>query len=254
MIYQKNIKCDNIVIFGDLHGHFNDIVKFTKKHDIKNTVFLGVGDFGIIGQDKTIVGALNHINPNLIKNNNFVYTIRGNHDNPSYFESKFQIGNIQLLPDYSILTINGINFLMVGGAISVDRLPNKNFRNTTGKKSYGGRKIGVDYWENENFVYNENILNSIEKKIDCVITHSCTNFNQPLVKSNIELWAECDKNLMVDVDNERNSITKLYNYLIENEHPLKSWFYGHFHFNHVEVLDSTKFVLIDKNDFYEFRH
>ena len=64
MVYQKNIQCDNIIIFGDLHGRFDDIVDFTKKYDIKNAVFLGVGDFGIMGSDSKIKGSLNYINPN----------------------------------------------------------------------------------------------------------------------------------------------------------------------------------------------
>jgi hypothetical protein len=49
--------------------------------------------------------------------------IRGNHDDPYYFNNKvFSYSNVELLEDYTILTVGNDNILCVGGAISIDRL------------------------------------------------------------------------------------------------------------------------------------
>ena len=38
------------------------------------------------------------------------FVVRGNHDNPAYFTGEFDTDNLKLLPDYTVVNVNGINF------------------------------------------------------------------------------------------------------------------------------------------------
>lgn len=56
------------------------------------------------------------------KANNWIVFIRGNHDNPAYFDGKtFAHKRFMAVPDYSVIRACGHVVLCVGGAISVDR-------------------------------------------------------------------------------------------------------------------------------------
>jgi len=246
---------ENLIVFGDLHGYFVDIITFTKKYGIKNTAFLGAGDFGagFERSDNENFRMLDYINPNLKNNNNFVFVTRGNHDNPEYYRNNYTVGNIQLIPDYTELSVNGLNILMVGGAVSVDRKPNPLFKNSTGRSTHKGRKVGIDYWEDEVFEFNQDKINALQTKIDVVITHSAPHFCHPQDYNNIEKWTLYDDTLRADVMKERQDITKLYEALKKNNHPIDKWFYGHFHHTWKEKIDNTTFELVDKNGFVDLK-
>ena len=59
------------------------------------------------------------------------YMIRGNHDNPAYFEgTTFSYKRFIAVPDYTILQACNHSILCVGGAISIDRIYRINEWNT----------------------------------------------------------------------------------------------------------------------------
>lgn len=247
---------DNIIIFGDLHQSWIDIISFSKKFDIKNSAFIGVGDFGV-GFEKDEfheIKRLNYFNNSFIANNNHIFTCRGNHDNPIYFKEHKKIGNIEFMPDYSTLTLNGINFLFIGGAISVDRKANPNFKNSSGRNYHQGRVAGVDYWPDEAVVFDKEKINNLPLNIDVVVSHTAPDFCNPQQYSGLDVWLEYDNNLMNDIIEERQTMTSIYNMLKIHNHNLKFWYYGHFHHNYKEVIDDTTFVLVDKNNFIEHNY
>ena len=73
-----------------------------------------------------------HETEELLKSNNICqefnvkcYVLRGNHDDPSYYntdEPKINLSNIKTISDYTIIQTPEHNILCVGGAISVDRV------------------------------------------------------------------------------------------------------------------------------------
>ena len=91
-----------MIFIGDIHGQFQIFLDLLKSKKYQSKTLIQVGDFGVgfypLDQE---YNSLNKINSYLVKNNNFLYVIRGNHDNPKYFtESPFQLSNIQFLNDF----------------------------------------------------------------------------------------------------------------------------------------------------------
>jgi calcineurin-like phosphoesterase family protein len=66
---------------------------------------------------------LENLNKFLHEKDIFMIAIRGNHDNPEYFKGDYKFTNLHLVPDYTVLKLEGQNFLFIGWSISIDRKP-----------------------------------------------------------------------------------------------------------------------------------
>lgn len=237
-----------IIFCGDIHGNTDKVISYIKQYDLRDCTIIQVGDFGIgFELPAKEQRRLDFLNKPLKLRNINLKVIRGNHDNKHYFlgQQEYKKSNIELLKDYSILNIDNLNILCVGGAISVDRKPCKEF-------NWKGRKEGVDYWKNEVFLLDEEKISSM-KDIDIVATHSSPDFCTPREKSGIMHFLKSDPELLKDVDEERDNHTKMYNILKDNGCKIDSWFYGHFHFYNKEIINNTKFILLDINQFVEHK-
>jgi len=226
-----------IVYVGDLHGNFNQIIGWIHHNKtLENYHIIQVGDFGIGFKPKQENHELKILNKKLKSKNHKLLIIRGNHDNPEYFDGNHDYENISFLPDYTVMNINGYNHLFVGGAVSIDRRL---------------RQEGLSYWENEIFNYNEDKLKNIFE-IDVLITHTCMSFNKPTFFNNLVYsYAAKDPDLIKDLDKERMLVDLMWKRLIANDNKIKSHFYGHFHFHNTEFINDTKHVLLDIDEFYE---
>lgn len=229
-----------LYVSGDWHGQFDQVIKSFKLNDIRNCSIIQVGDFGIgFSTYKKDINILNHFNNTLKARNIHLYVIRGNHDNPKWFNGQ-TIGNISFLEDYSILEWQDKKILCAGGAVSIDRLEHGNV--------WKGRKEGRDWWPDEVFKYDQSKL----EQSQIVITHSCPDFCQPLVKSNIEKWFQSDPNLKLDCQTERQLHTQLYTDLSKLGH-IEKWYYGHYHYSNTEWINDTRFQLLNIYEIVEIR-
>ena len=85
----------------------------------KDTTIIQVGDFGVGFRSRARMDEeMVEINTRLAKNNNNLLVIRGNHDDPAYFDGNYNFSNIEFLPDYTVRTIEGRNYL--GSEINED--------------------------------------------------------------------------------------------------------------------------------------
>lgn len=199
-----------VYIIGDIHGQFARLKNLVHKNNIKDCTLICVGDFGIgfkhrYGANVDDCVMLNNF---FAKRNIVFMTIRGNHDDPIFFndaEKRIDLSHVKLLPDYYSETINGEKFLFVGGAVSVDRRL---------------READVSYWNNEAFVLDTN--RAIE--CDVLITHSAPSWVGPYDKSGIACWTQNDASLWEECTQERLH----HNTLISLCKPRKSY-HGHFH-------------------------
>jgi hypothetical protein len=228
-----------IVASGDLHGKIESLVfKLQEQYKLTNCICFCAGDIGLGFHKENYYHQLfKHLNDKLIKNNNHLLMIRGNHDDPAYWNStQYNTSNILLIPDYTMVQIRGKNILCIGGAISVDRTL---------------RKSGVSYWEGEDFQYQEKPLNGILP--DVIITHSSPDFCFPFTKDGITDWMKKDPELQNDVDKERQDHTKVFEKILKNGAIPSEWIYGHFHNSHVMYHQQTKFVLLNELELYEIK-
>lgn len=267
-----NYKDKHVYVTGDIHGNFTSLIHYFKERQIKDAIVIVAGDIGI-GFEK--IEHYHHIymgelSKYLDNNNVDLLCVRGNHDNPLYFNDSSMVINEKrwkTIPDYSIVKIyNGFDdvdvydnllptksILCIGGATSIDRTQRLRWYNKSvlDNKKYGSH-IKEFYWPDEQPFYNENILNSIKNDgiiIDDVITHTCPSFSYPITKDGVKMWMMIDDSLSNDLDKEREVMDNIYYHLREDKHPITNWIYGHYHNSNIEYHDSTRFVLLNCIDF-----
>lgn len=238
-----------VVVSGDIHGDFTELVfKCCVQYQMTDTLIIVAGDCGF-GFEKLgyYESVYKRCREKLSKANNWMVFIRGNHDNPAYFNLRpIKHQRWMTLQDYSIIKACGHTMLCVGGATSVDR----NHR----MMSRYYHLLNPDdplmpnvYWLNEQPIYDERKLDAIDKAfaIDTVITHTSPSFCELTSHFGIEYWAMQDENLMDDVKKERKVMDDLYAYLYAKNHPLRYWYYGHYHQSWHAKIDDVMYHMLD---------
>jgi hypothetical protein len=200
-----------IYILGDIHGNSSRLIQKIYSLDIKDCYIFCVGDLGIGFSPKGAAGEAefcSNINSLMVERNIEFMSIRGNHDDPSYFNDETKrvwYSNFKLLPDYYVETFGSTKVLFVGGAISIDRIY---------------RIQGKSYWKDEPFEYKPNLI----QECDICITHSGPSWNGPFDKEGLSYWTQRDNALWDECLAERNG----HNNLIEACRA-KYHYCGHFH-------------------------
>jgi hypothetical protein len=244
---------------GDIHGNFNVIHQYVKMYDIKDAHIIQVGDFGVgfntFAKEKRMLEAYH---PLLVKNNVTVWAIRGNHDYKPYFDNDpFGFTNIKLVPDYTVLNLEGNKILCVGGAVSVDR----EFRYTKKQKLgiFENDTLGVEsWWPDELFVLDVDKVKDL-KDINIVVTHTCPDYCPPdnsfgfgpFVENIIRQTGDVD--LKTDLLLERNQVTELFHILKLNGNNVEYNYYGHFHKSDTITMYGTKHRLLGVGELWEER-
>jgi len=244
---------DYLFVVGDTHGNNKQLASHLLPNVPQESkkAILHVGDFGM--GFSSHVGELENmqiLDRKLQKQNVWLYVIRGNHDDPAYFDSNNlkcqdmdKFDNITLIPDHSMLHLqtidnNNLSIYCLGGAVSVDRV------NRTPSKSYWWNEIVPDLPQQE--------LDKIPKGIDIVLTHTRPQGIFPIDKNNIKLWLLRDKNLEYDLDFELDRITKVFD-AINKKNTCYTHYYGHFHMSNVEHFGDVKHQLLNIDELIEVR-
>lgn len=229
-----------IYLLGDIHGSYNVIVQWITRSNIENAFIIQVGDFGVgfrnPSHEDVLLDQLNQI---LNSRNIQLYAMRGNHDDPSCFGpiKEFEKSNLHFVEDYTILELEGIRILCVGGAISIDR-------------TYRKKDIPPSWFPDEVFVLNEEKLLGM-KNIDVVITHSAPSFCHPVGWNQlVHDWADVDPGLHSELPKERKDLDRMHEILVK-ENKITNWIYGHYHFSHTEKHGEINFTLLGIGEFKE---
>lgn len=249
-LYEFN-EAKHFVVSGDIHGDFEAIVyKCCVRYSMTDTLIVVAGDCGFgfqwSGYYKDVYKKVSN---RLSKANNWVVFVRGNHDNPAYFDGQqVNYKRWKAIPDYSILKACGHTILCVGGAISVDRT----YRLS---EMYGmtviieeDRRLEVAYyWPDEKPVYDEAKLDAINEvcAIDVVVTHTAPSFCELISRQGIQNWLTKDEDLLQDIKAERKVMDNIQAYLYAHSHPVDRWYYGHFHQSWHSEIDGVKYNMLD---------
>lgn len=236
----------NIILVGDIHGEFGLLgYNITTRFQHENAAIIQVGDFGLgFHKPNYYRTELTKLNSELLKGNNHLYVIRGNHDDPEYFKetnNPFDLSNITLLNDYSNLIVGSKHILLVGGAISIDRVGRLNQMD-----AYPDKKL---YWPDEPFVFNEGVIAELTagNVFDTVITHTAPSEARLFdTFHKIRGFLKQDDALEADLLLERAEVSKLYNAIKPAE-----WYFGHFHESRTSYVGATKFRCIDIDEHYQ---
>lgn len=233
---------------GDTHG-LKPVFLLIENNKIENNNIIHVGDLGL-GFEKIVYDVKNLLllDEMLIETNNKLYVIRGNHDNPMFWGIPAGLNlpefhNLVLVPDHTVLEIEGKKIYFAGGAISIDRSVRKTDKPST-------------WWKSEEYVPNLSIDITIYQDIDIVVTHSAPDFVKPIT-SNVHIvnqWHNVEnlhgKNLKLELSVERALIANLYSTIVRYSTP-KLWFYGHFHKSYKTEYSNTEFIGLNINQLKE---
>jgi UDP-2,3-diacylglucosamine pyrophosphatase LpxH len=231
-----------LIFIGDVHGEFYDLTHKLTNHNIRNSTFIQVGDFGVgfKSNKENEIKLLGKLNDRLKADRNVMYVIRGNHDDPAYFDGNVTHSNLIFLKDYSLLEIEGKTILLIGGAISVDRT---------------SRTLNKSYWADEGFVLRDELLRSkINQitKLDIVVTHNApAEFSPVEFGSIVKSWSARDHELITDLKKERARHTMLFDILVSQKLKPKFWYYGHFHYSFNDNFKGVKYRLLNCSEFFE---
>lgn len=223
-----------------------DCVMPSLKHKLityENSVIVVAGDCGFGFNKPQYYHDLFHkYNELFAEVNTTVLFVRGNHDDPTYFDgSVINYSHIKAIPDYSIILTKNLTTLCVGGATSVDRFWRKQKEIEINKyKTNTKKKL---YWDDEAVVYDEEKLMEILNngiQINSVITHTAPSFAKPNDKDSALGWFKYDNNLKNDLIKERKCLDNLHDFLLQHEQKLLFWVYGHFHVFNNELIHNEK--------------
>jgi len=243
-----------VVYLGDIHGNFDWLKREIKRVGIGENeevaYIIQVGDFGIGFNNKSDLDTLNLLNEFLKLRNIIMIAIRGNHDDPSFFQGNHIYSNLMLVPDYTTMEIDGRNHLFVGGAISIDR--KYRLHKDQIAASYGSSQ--KSYWYDELFLLNEEKLKDITG-IDVVISHTAPEWCYPDNRNGfgpfVDEFAYDDDKLYTDLDKERKDVTKMFQILEKNGNTIQYHAYGHFHSSQITMNRYCNHYLLGINEFRE---
>jgi len=246
-----------IVVSGDIHGDFTQLVfKCCDQYCMTDTLIIVAGDCGFgfdrPGYYENIYKKCNNM---LSKANNWLLFIRGNHDNPAYFNLQpIKYRRWMTLPDYSVVKACGHTILCIGGATSIDRLLRITAKHYHLPNPNEPLAPNV-YWKDEQPYFDKARLDTIDEScaIDTVITHTSPSFCERSSHQGLESWAEHDDTLMYDVQYERQVMDDIQAYLYTKNHPLRYWYYGHFHQSWHAEIDGVQYNMLDCMELRELR-
>lgn len=202
---------------GDIHG---TIPSLPLEDLPRNSNLIFLGDIGVGFPNDIVFKLSKHY-----KNHN-VFLLRGNHDDPSYWEhAPYRVSkNVTFLSD-GYININGEYYLCIGGGISVD-------------KNYRHRIEDMTWWKDENVSYT--IPNRC-KRIKGILSHSC--FTPPTILKYKFNWNDPDGSLQLDIQKEN----ELW-FDIHKRFKPKEWYHGHFHVHETYNKGKTNIHSLDINE------
>lgn len=246
----------SIVVVGDIHGEFNKLIhKCCVRYKVRDALIVVAGDCGVGFERPGYYDYVYERNRRYLSGSNcWLVMLRGNHDNPAYFNGPHRLCHARFMtvPDYSVLTACGHVVLCVGGAVSVDRMLRKNSPYYRPAESSAPLERNV-YWEDEIPVFDSAKLEAIVAafEIDTVITHTAPLVCDRIVKLGLFSFSIDDERLLVDVEEERAVMERLRTALLEHGQPLRYWFYGHFHQSWHYEIDGVLYNMLDVMEFME---
>lgn len=241
---------NSVVVCGDIHGAFEEMVfKLCVQYGMTDTLLIVAGDCGF-GFEKPgyYEQIFTKVSRRLTKANNWIAMIRGNHDDPAYFqEQRINHERFRCIPDYSIVTACGHTILCIGGAISIDRT----YRLAADSRPHSAQT--ACYWADEMPHFDREVLAEINAsyKVDTVVTHTSPSFCELITKDGLMNWATRDAALLEDCERERAILDQIFESLLEAGQPITHWYYGHFHQSWNSTINGVLFSMLDIMEFKE---
>jgi hypothetical protein len=220
-----------VYVLGDNHGFYGEIYDLVAERNLRGSVIIHVGDGDEGGEDWTDDG-VRYANTRFQEFDVEYLSIRGNHSNPALFDGSVNHSHFKLIPDYTQLLINGQSWLLIGGAISINRID---------------LVPGVDWWSDERFVLRKDLIAAA----DVLVTHSGPSWIGPPCKNPfVQIFADSEMERGIDLIDELEIERRLHDHLFNIVRP-KHWYLGHFHHSETKTHKGCKGRILGVCELYQ---
>lgn len=238
------IEKENLCIVGDIHGELGTLVyNITERYNLHDTAFIIAGDVGLgFNQPGWYEAWYSKQEPRLEKNNNIIYGLRGNHDDPRFFNGDKALNYpfLKTLKDYEPLEWKDKTILPIGGASSID-VKERMIENGKWEKRGSTRRC---WWPEERPQQLEN-FESLPRHIDIVVSHEAPlGAGKTLMR---ETWMDFELYERIREDRE-------YLYKILKERVPERWYFGHYHDSYSGALVNTLYRGLDIQEIVEINY
>lgn len=213
-----------IFIIGDHHGFTGEMFEAIEKQNVQDAVIVHVGD----GEEGISFGPrqFEELNSWFAKRKILFLGIRGNHCDPNIFDGRVDLSHFKLVPDYTQLVTPSERWLLIGGAISIDRYE---------------RIPGFNWWPKETFSLRPELSDSC----DVLVTHSGPSWIGPQKgKGMVRLFADTAESYGDDLIAELNAERIQHEELFRLVQPSR-WYLGHFHRSEQVIHDGCTTRVLD---------
>lgn len=255
----------SVAVCGDIHGKFDELVyRMVTMYRMTDTVVIVAGDCGFGFHKRGYYDRVyERVARKLEDANCWVVFVRGNHDNPAYFDDETVCHKRWCaVSDYSSVVVNGRTILCVGGATSVDRCNREDYKPVFHLGKNEGPRIitGIDYlkekwglepadwWPMETPYFDESALEHfarLGRSISAVVSHIPPSFCEDVTPPTwLSYLVENDPTLLADMQRDRETMDCLLQRLHRDCHHVRYWYYGHYHRSWHDILGGTDFTML----------
>lgn len=204
------MKTQPTYILGDHHSDHDDLIRALIRRGLRNCRLIHVGDGEEGYCEKWNDDTPAHLDQAFGKIGIEYMSIRGNHCNPHIFDGSVDFPKFKLIKDYTKLEIEGEVWLMVGGAVSIDRV---------------NRIPGETWWVEEEMTLDESKAHAA----DVLVTHTGPSRTTPRNTAIVDHYARIEaslgtKTLKKELRDEAERHDRLYKIVKP-----KIWYHGHHH-------------------------
>lgn len=206
-------------LLGDHHCPDHEaLVKTLAKRGLRHCRLIHLGD-GEEGYPDSWNGDTPQQLDNAFANLGIIYlSIRGNHSNLHVFDGSVDLPNFKLVPDYTRMELDGETWLIVGGAVSVNRLD---------------RIPGETWWPSEEMTLQEDLA----KPADVLVTHTGPSWTLPPSNDLVDHYAAAEAAIgTTSLKRELRDEAARHDRLCELVRP-RQWYHGHHHHSATHKVD-----------------
>jgi len=229
----------HLYICGDIHGEIKRLVHdATHRLKIRCADIFVVGDFGVgFGRPNSMDVRYREIRSALEANDICLYTIRGNHDDPAFFDGQHDYERLHFLPDHKMIELCGKRIYPIGGAVStdidlIDPLTRKSRRTINESLIKHGSSKRV-WWQNEALVQ---ITEGLPESADIIVSHEAPLSFAPTLTREPHMREDAWKQVIKS--------RRYLDYVLKTVKP-PLWFYGHYHHHYEGCINETLYHGLD---------